>query len=215
MKVYSVCARAQASIFMVFWPFSPKKNCQNKLSKKSERWTMIDRVVKSKDLRRQPRSAWPFSHKMCEKYYRKSCKYTCNNSKKQKGKKNSTSHYRSEFPAQRYGYKLPKKVGKPWFEKGGAHFMQACVRRICKLYAKGGPAGKLTSCEPPRDHLDYRRRDNIQRSSPQNSGRAKTVTTLRLEECAFGHALGVRPCYTSPLRKCQKTYKKTFLFLIF
>ena len=37
----------------------------------------------------------------------------CNNSKKQKGKKNLTSHYRSEFRAQRYGYKLPKKVGKP------------------------------------------------------------------------------------------------------
>ena len=104
--------------------------------------------------------------------------------------------------------KLPKKVGKPWFEKGGAHFMQACVRRICKLYTKGGPAGKLTSCEPPRDHLDYRRRDNIQRSSPQNTWRAKTVTTLRLEECNFGHAF-------SPLRKCQKVYKKTFWFLTF
>ena len=45
--------------------------------------------------------------------------------------------------------------------------MQARVRRICKLYAKGGPAGKLTSCEPPRDHLDYRRRDNIQGPAPQ------------------------------------------------
>ena len=65
MKVYSVCARAQASIFMVFWPFSPKNNCQNKLLKKSERWTMIDRVVKSKDLRRQPRSAWPFFFTKC------------------------------------------------------------------------------------------------------------------------------------------------------
>ena len=31
-----------------------------KLLKKSERWTMIQRVVKSKDLRRQPRSGWPF-----------------------------------------------------------------------------------------------------------------------------------------------------------
>ena len=46
-----------------------------------------------------------------------------NNSTKQKGKKNSTSHYRSKFPA--YGDKLPKKVGKPWRGKGGAHFMQA------------------------------------------------------------------------------------------
>ena len=29
------------------------------------------------------------------------------------------------------------------------------VRRICQLYTKGGPAGKLTWCEPPRDHLNY------------------------------------------------------------
>ena len=89
------------------------------------------------------------------------------------------------------------------------------VRRICKLYTKGGPAGKLTWCEPPRDHLDYRRWDNIQSSCPQNTGRAKTVTTLRLEECDFGHALGARTFYTSSLRKCQKTYKKTFCLLIF
>ena len=177
-----------------------KKNCQIV----EEIWTMIERVVNSKDLRRQPRSGWPFFHKLCEKYYRKSCKYMCNNSKKQKGKKISTSHYRSEFRAQRYGYKLPKTVGKPWFEQGGAHFMQACVRRICKLYTKGGSGGKLTSCEPPRDQLHYRRRDNIQRSSPQNTGRAKTVTTLRLEECDFGQALGARTCHTSPLRNVRK-----------
>ena len=159
---------------------------------------------------------WSKIHKMCEKYCRKSCKYMRNNSTKQKGKKISTSHYRSKFRAQRYRDKLPKKVGKPWREKGGAHFMQVYgVRRICQFYTKGGPAGKLTWCEPPRDHLDYRRRDNIQRSSPQNTGRAKTVTTLRLEECDFGHALGARTFYTSPLRKCQKTYRKTFSLLIF
>ena len=38
---------------------------------------------------------------------------------------------------------------------------------------------------------------------------------LRLEECDFGHALGARTFYTSPLRKCQKTYRKTFWLLIF
>ena len=110
--------------------------------------------------------------------------------KNRKVKKISTSHYRSEFRAQRYGYKPPKTVGKPWFEQGGAHFMQACVRRICKLYTKGGPGGKLTSCELPRDQLHYRRRDNIQRSSPQNTGRVrqwlrfawKNVTLARLWE---------------------------------
>ena len=96
MKAYTVCARAQASIFMVFWPFSPKKNV--KLLKKSED---------------KPRSAWPFFHKMCEKLYRKSCKYMLNISTKQRGKKISTSHYQSKFRAQWYGYKLPKNVGKP------------------------------------------------------------------------------------------------------
>ena len=76
------------------------------------------------------------------------------------------------------------------------------VRRICQLYTKGGPADKLMLCELPRDHLNYRRRDKIQISSPQNTGRAKTVTTLRLEKCAFRHALGAHTFYTSPLIKC-------------
>ena len=49
MKAYTVCARAQASIFMVFWLFNKKKNC---LIVK-EVWMMTEQVVKSKDLRRQ------------------------------------------------------------------------------------------------------------------------------------------------------------------
>ena len=36
-----------------------------------------------------------------------------NNSTEQKGKTISTLHYRSKFRAQRFGDKLPKKVGKP------------------------------------------------------------------------------------------------------
>ena len=74
---------------------------------------MTEQVVNSKDLKRQPRRGWPFFYKMREKYYRKSCKYMRNNSTKQKGKKISTSQYRSKFRAQRYGDKLPGKVGKP------------------------------------------------------------------------------------------------------
>ena len=133
MKAYTVCARAQASIFMVFWPFSPKKIA--KLLKKSERWP--NKWSKVKTLEDKPRSGWPFFHKLCEKYYRKSCKYMRNNSTKQKGKKISTSHYRSKFRAQRYGDKLPKKVGKPWREKGGAHFMQAwCQKDLPTLYQR-------------------------------------------------------------------------------
>ena len=125
MKACIVCARAQASIFMVFWQFSPKKIA--KLLKKSERWP--NKWSKVKTLEDKLRSGWPFFHKLCEKYYRKSCKYMRNNSTKQKGKKISTSHYRSKFRAQRYGDKLPKKVGKPWREKGGAPFMQAWCQK--------------------------------------------------------------------------------------
>ena len=131
MKAYTVCARAQASIFMVFWPFSRKKKSPNC-------WRSVNdgrKVVKSKDLRRQTKEGWPFLHKLCEKYSRKSRKYMRNNSTKQKGKKNSTSHYRSKFRAQQYGDKLPKKVGKR--EKGGAPFMQAwCQKDLPTLYQR-------------------------------------------------------------------------------
>ena len=106
-----------------------------KLLKKSERWP--NKWSKVKTLEDKPRSGWPFFHKLCEKYYRKSCKYMRNNSTKQKGKKISTSHYRSKFRAQRYGDKLPKKVGKPWREKGSAHFMQAwCQKDLPTLYQR-------------------------------------------------------------------------------
>ena len=49
MKAYAVCARAQASIFAVLWPFSKKKKCQIV----EEVWTMTEQVVRSKYLRRQ------------------------------------------------------------------------------------------------------------------------------------------------------------------
>ena len=188
-----------------------KRNCQIV----EDVWTMTKQVVKIKDLRRQTKDGWPFFHKMFEKYCRKSCKYMRNISTKQKVKKFQLHIIDQSFEHNAMGISYQKKL-ESLEEKKAVH--TSCkhgVRRICQLYTKGGPAGKLTWCEPPRDHLDYRRRDNIQRSSPQNTGRAKTVTTLRLEECDFGHALGARTFYTSPLRKCQKTYRKTFWLLIF
>ena len=65
-----------------------------------------------------------------------------------KVRKVSTSHYRSKFRAQRYGDKLPKKVGKPEGQKAVHTSCKHGVGRICKLYTKRGPAGKLTWCEP-------------------------------------------------------------------
>ena len=73
------------------------------------------------------------------------------------------------------------------------------IRRICKLYTKGRPAGKLTWCEPSSNHLDYRWWDNIQRSSPQNTRLAKTATMPHLGNCEFRHAMGAHTFYTSPL----------------
>ena len=46
---------------------------------------------------------------------------------------------------------------------------------------------------------------NIQRSSPQNTGLAKTATTLHLENCEFRNAMGARTFYTLPRRKCHKS----------
>ena len=48
MKAYAVCAKAQASIFVVLWPFSKKKG-----QIVEEVWTMTEQVVSSKYLRRQ------------------------------------------------------------------------------------------------------------------------------------------------------------------
>ena len=117
---------------------------------------------------------------MCEKHYRKSCEYMCNNSTNRKVK-NIQLHIIDqslEHNGMRINY---QKRLENLEEKKAVH--PSCkhgVRRICQLYTKRGPAGKLTWCEPPRDHLNYRRRD-VQRSSPQNTGQATTVTTLRLK----------------------------------
>ena len=187
-KTYTVFARAQASIFMVFWPFSPKQkwNCWRSLND--------DRTSGQKAV--------------------SICLIIPQNGEVKKFQLHIIDQ---SFEHNGKGISYQKKLESLEEEKVVHISCKHGVRRICQLYTKGGPAGKLMWCEPPRDHLDYRRRDNIQRSSPQNqkTGRAKTVTTLRLEECDFGHALGARTFYTSPLRKCQKTYRKTFWWLIF
>ena len=139
---------------------------------------------------------------MCEKCYRKSCKYMRNKSTRQKGKKKLQLHNIkvSSTTVWRYmtskGWKALKRKRRRTCRHG--------VRRIWKLYSKGRPASKLTWCEPSGDHLDYRWRENIQRTSPQITGRAKAVTMLRLEKCVFRHTLGARTFYTSPLRKSNK-----------
>ena len=62
MKAYTVCARAQASIFTVLCPFS-QRNCQ--LLKKSER--RENKWSKVKTLQDKPRSRWPGFFTNCVK----------------------------------------------------------------------------------------------------------------------------------------------------
>ena len=198
---------------LFLWPsgHSVKKNCQIV----EEVWTMTEQVVKSKDLRRQTKECMAVFFTNCVRnIIEKAVIIYVVIPQNRKIKKFQLHIIDQSFEHNGIGISYQKKL-ESLEEKKAVH--TSCkhgVRRICQLYTKGGPAGKLTWCEPPRDHLDYRRRDNIQRSSPQNTGRAKTVTTLSLEECDFGHALGARTFYTSPLRKCQKAYRKTFWILI-
>ena len=177
-----------------------------KLLKKSERWE--NKWSRVKTLQDKQSCRWPgvFFHKLCEKCYRKSCKYIRNtdSTRLQGKKKTSTSQYQSfehngmEICDQQRLNSLKRKKAVHISCRHG-------IRRICKLYTKGRPAGKLTWCESSSNHLDYRWWGNIQTSSPQNTGLAKTATTLHLGNCEFRHAMGARTFYTSPLRKCQKS----------
>ena len=47
------------------------------------------------------------------------------------------------------------------------------VRRICQLYTKGGPAGKLTLSEP-LETIRFIVEETTYKDPPQNIGRAKT-----------------------------------------
>ena len=135
-----------------------------------------------------------------------------NKSTRQKGKKNFNFRM-SKFRAQRYEDIWPGNVES--LEEKKATHMQTWCQKDLKLDSKGRPSSKLTWCEPSGDHLDYRWRENIQRTSPQITGRAKAVTMLRLKKCVFRHTLGARTFYTSPLRKSKKTQRKTFWLAIF
>ena len=198
MKAYPVCTRAQAFIFTVLWSFS-RISCQSV----EEVWTIREQLVKSKDFRGETKewmAVFFFFNNMCEKCYQKICRYMCNNSIRQKGKKKTKFIFTISISFELNGMDICEQQKlESLEEKKAVHTSyRHNVRRICKLYTNRRPAGKLTWCEPPRDHLDYRWRDNIQRSSPQNTGLAKTVTTLRLEKFEFRHALEACTLYTSP-----------------
>ena len=72
---------------------------------------MTEQVVKSKDFRRQAKEWWPFFHKLCENIIIKAVSICIIIPQNRKIKK--FQHYQSNFRAQQYGDRLPKKVRKP------------------------------------------------------------------------------------------------------
>lgn len=53
-------------------------------------------------------------------------------------------------------------------------------------------------------HVECRWRENVQRSSPQNTGRAEKATALLLEKCDLRHAREARTFYTLLHRNVPK-----------
>ena len=137
----------------------------------------MNKWSKVKTLEDKPKSVWPSFLKCVTNVIEKAVSTCVMNLQGRKVKK-KFNFTKSKFRAQRYEDIWPAKVGKPWREKGGPH-----ADRIWRFYCKGRPASKLTWCEPSGDHLDYLWRENIERTNPQITGRAKAMTMLRLEKC--------------------------------
>ena len=133
MKAYTVCPRAQASIFMVFLPFSQKKIA--KLLKKSERWP--NKWSKVKTLEDKPRSGWPFFHKLCEKsVIEKAVIIYVIIPQNRKVKKFQLHIIDQSFEYNSMGISYQKKL-ESLEEQNAVH--PSCkhgVRRICQLYTK-------------------------------------------------------------------------------
>ena len=134
-----------------------------KLLKTSDLW--VNKWPKVKTLEDKARSEWPFFLTKCVRnVIKKAVSIYVIIQQERKVKLQLDNIKVSSTTVWRYvsnkGWKALKRkkvVNTSWWHG---------IRRICKLYTKGRPAGKLTWCESSRDHIDYRWWDNIQRSSP-------------------------------------------------
>ena len=163
----------------------------------------MNKWSKVKDFRRQTKECIAVFFKMCEKCYRKRCKYMRNKFARQRGSKKLQLHNIKVSSTTVWIYM--KSKGWKALKRKRRRTCRHGVRRIWKLYSKGDRLANSHDVNPLETIWIIIDEKNIQRTSPQITGRAKAVTTLRLETCACRHILGARTFYTSPLRKCQKT----------
>ena len=90
------------------------------------------------------------------------------------------------------------------------------VRRICQLYTKGGSAGKLTWCEHLKTTWIIVDETTYKDPAPKTLDELRQWLRLAWKNVTLDTlCMGTRTFYTSPLRKWQKTYRKTFWLLIF
>ena len=159
MKAYTVCAIELRNLFLRSSGYSVEEI--GKLLKKSE----VNKWSKVKTLEDKPRRWWLLF-----------CKYVTNaiekavsmspvrkNSTRQKGKKNST--FNNIKVSSTTVWRCMTNKGWKALKRKRQRTCGHGVRKICKLESQGWTAGKLTWCKPSRDHLEYRLRDNIKRSS--------------------------------------------------
>ena len=137
-----------------------------------------------------------------------------NNSTKQKVKKFQLYIIDQSFGHNGMGISYQKKL-ESLEEKKVVH--TSCkhgVRRICQLYTKGGPAGKLMWCESLETIWIIVDETTYKGPAPKTPDELsqwlrfawKSVTLDTLWEL-------VHFTSWSPLRKCHKTYRKTFWLL--
>ena len=201
MKEYTVCARAQASIFTVLCPFR-QRNCKIV----EEVWTMREQVVKSKGENQGVDGRFFFTNCVKNVIEKAASIIMRNNTTRLQGKKKNFNFTMSKFWAQRYWDMWPTKVGKPWREK-----------RRCTLHA-GMVSGKFANFISKNDRPANSRDANplvtvwiIFDETTYKDPAPKTLDYLRqrprltLKICEFRLAMGARTFYTSPLRKCQKS----------
>ena len=89
----------------------------------------------------------------------------------------------SKFWAQRYADNMTNKRWKASSKRSGAHFRsgsEMVSEEFAKCYTKRTTA---TANSPDLNILECHWRDSVQRSSPQNTGRAQKATQLCLEKC--------------------------------
>ena len=140
-------------------------------------WTSLsdrsEQVIKSKDFRRETKKwmAAFFLFKRVRNVIKKAVSICVIILQDRKEKKFNFTI--SKFRAQRYEDIWPTKKTSRALKRKGRRTCRHGARRIWKLFSKRRPAGKLTWCDPPRKHLDYLWRNNIQRRAP------KTLDELR------------------------------------